>query len=72
MTRLKNCESVIISRLFLQVSVYVDGLHLHTQKLHYISAYPGGATASPGFPISVYAYVGTPPQLRYCQETKTI
>ena len=49
------------------MSVYVDGVHLHTQKLHYISAYPGGATASPGFPISVYAYVGTPPQLRYCQ-----
>ncbi|CAH1794598.1 unnamed protein product [Owenia fusiformis] len=47
------------------VSLMVDGALVSTQKLHYISAsLGGGGTASPQAVTSVFAYIGTPPQLR--------
>ncbi|KAK3103345.1 hypothetical protein FSP39_018631 [Pinctada imbricata] len=47
------------------VSLFVDGEHVQTQKLHYVSPnLGGGGTASPTAFTSVYAYIGTPPQLR--------
>ncbi|XP_048248442.1 WD repeat and FYVE domain-containing protein 3-like isoform X1 [Haliotis rufescens] len=47
------------------VSLFVDGEHVQTQKLHYISPnLGGGGTASPTAFTSVFAYIGTPPQLR--------
>lgn len=36
-------------------SLFLDGQHMHTQKLHYISQTPGG---------TVYAIIGTPPAWR--------
>ncbi|XP_041362357.1 WD repeat and FYVE domain-containing protein 3-like isoform X2 [Gigantopelta aegis] len=48
------------------VSLFIDGLHANTQKLHYISPnLGGGGTASPTAFTSVFAYIGTPPQLRH-------
>ncbi|XP_070185825.1 WD repeat and FYVE domain-containing protein 3-like isoform X2 [Littorina saxatilis] len=47
------------------VSLFVDGDHMETQKLHYISPnLGGGGTASPSAFTSVFAYIGSPPQLR--------
>ncbi|XP_076455501.1 WD repeat and FYVE domain-containing protein 3-like isoform X2 [Babylonia areolata] len=47
------------------VSLFVDGEHFDTQKLHYISPnLGGGGTASPSAFTSVFAYIGSPPQLR--------
>ncbi|KAL5018829.1 hypothetical protein ScPMuIL_004551 [Solemya velum] len=47
------------------VSLFVDGEHISTQKLHYISPnLGGGGTASPTAFTSVFAYIGTPPCLR--------
>ncbi|XP_069124433.1 WD repeat and FYVE domain-containing protein 3-like isoform X2 [Argopecten irradians] len=47
------------------VSLFVDGDHVNTQKLHYISPnLGGGGTASPTAFTSVFAYIGSPPQLR--------
>ncbi|XP_056017801.1 WD repeat and FYVE domain-containing protein 3-like isoform X2 [Ostrea edulis] len=47
------------------VSLYVDAELVNTQKLHYISPnLGGGGTASPTAFTSVYAYIGSPPQLR--------
>ncbi|XP_061175428.1 WD repeat and FYVE domain-containing protein 3-like isoform X2 [Saccostrea echinata] len=47
------------------VSLYVDSELVSTQKLHYISPnLGGGGTASPTAFTSVYAYIGSPPQLR--------
>ncbi|XP_073985786.1 WD repeat and FYVE domain containing 3 bchs [Rhodnius prolixus] len=43
------------------LSIYVDGNHIHTQKLHYISQNPGGGAANLTIASSVYAYIGTPP-----------
>lgn len=45
-------------------SVYVDGQHIHTQKLHYISQNPGGGAANLTVASSVYGYIGTPPSWR--------
>ncbi|XP_050392525.2 WD repeat and FYVE domain-containing protein 3 [Patella vulgata] len=47
------------------VSLFVDGEHINTQKLHYMSPnLGGGGTASPTAFTSVFCYIGTPPQLR--------
>ncbi|KAL1139731.1 hypothetical protein AAG570_006709 [Ranatra chinensis] len=43
------------------LSIYVDGQHVHTQKLHYISQNPGGGAANLTIASSVYGYIGTPP-----------
>ncbi|XP_067008592.2 WD repeat and FYVE domain-containing protein 3 [Anabrus simplex] len=45
-------------------SIYVDGQHVHTQKLHYISQNPGGGAANLTVASSVYGYIGTPPTWR--------
>ncbi|XP_025205063.1 WD repeat and FYVE domain-containing protein 3 [Melanaphis sacchari] len=42
-------------------SLYMDGQHVHTQKLHYISQNPGGGAANLTIASSVYGYIGTPP-----------
>ncbi|XP_014261988.1 WD repeat and FYVE domain-containing protein 3 isoform X2 [Cimex lectularius] len=46
------------------LSIYVDGQHIHTQKLHYISQNPGGGAANLTVASSVYGYIGTPPMWR--------
>ncbi|KAI8741991.1 WD repeat and FYVE domain-containing protein 3 isoform X1 [Biomphalaria glabrata] len=47
------------------ISLYVDGEMMPQQKLHYLSPnLGGGGTASPTAFTSVFAYIGTPPQLR--------
>ncbi|XP_059163899.1 WD repeat and FYVE domain-containing protein 3-like isoform X2 [Physella acuta] len=47
------------------ISLFVDGELMSPQKLHYISPnLGGGGTASPTAFTSVFAYIGTPPQLR--------
>ncbi|BFZ02583.1 hypothetical protein BsWGS_05621 [Bradybaena similaris] len=47
------------------ISLFVDGEMATQQKLHYISPnLGGGGTASPTAFTSVFAYIGTPPQLR--------
>ncbi|CAL1540511.1 unnamed protein product, partial [Lymnaea stagnalis] len=47
------------------ISLFVDGEMMPQQKLHYISPnLGGGGTASPTAFTSVFAYIGTPPQLR--------
>lgn len=45
-------------------SLYLDGQHMHTQKLHYISQNPGGGTANLTAASSVYGFIGTPPAWR--------
>ncbi|KAJ9586850.1 hypothetical protein L9F63_019532, partial [Diploptera punctata] len=45
-------------------SIYVDGQHVHTQKLHYISQNPGGGAANLTVASSVYGFIGTPPAWR--------
>ncbi|XP_052069301.1 WD repeat and FYVE domain-containing protein 3-like isoform X1 [Mytilus californianus] len=47
------------------VGLFVDGDHVNTQKLHYVSPNLGvGGTASPTAFTSVFAYIGSPPQVR--------
>ncbi|KAL3875787.1 hypothetical protein ACJMK2_033704 [Sinanodonta woodiana] len=47
------------------VSLFIDGEHIETKRIHYISPNLGvGGTASPTAFTSVFAYIGTPPQLR--------
>ncbi|CAI9723395.1 repeat and FYVE domain-containing 3-like isoform X2 [Octopus vulgaris] len=47
------------------VSLFLDSHHVNTQKLHYVSPNLGaGGTASPTAFTTVFAYIGTPPQLR--------
>ncbi|CAM1304230.1 WDFY3 (predicted) [Pycnogonum litorale] len=45
-------------------SLFVDGQHISTKKMHYISQNPGGAAANLTVASSVYGYVGTPPSSR--------
>lgn len=43
-------------------SLYIDGRHMHTQKIQYISLHPGSNYSSSTNPaFSVCAYIGTPP-----------
>lgn len=58
---------VVLNRAVLKnssVSLYVDGQHVNTQKLHYISQNPGGGAANLTVATSVYGFIGTPPQFR--------
>lgn len=58
---------VVLNRAVLKnssFSLYLDGQHMHTQKLHYISQNPGGGAATLTIASSVYAFVGTPPAWR--------
>jgi WD repeat and FYVE domain-containing protein 3 len=45
-------------------SLYVDGQHIHSQRLHYIAQNPGGGSANLHVPSSVYGFIGTPPSWR--------
>lgn len=45
-------------------SLYLDGQHMHSGKLHYVSANPGGGAATLSGASSVYCVLGTPPQWR--------
>lgn len=42
-------------------SLYLDGQHIHSQKLHYITQTPGGGAANLTVASPVYGYIGTPP-----------
>ncbi|KAF5299222.1 hypothetical protein FQA39_LY02395 [Lamprigera yunnana] len=58
---------VVLNRAVLKnssFSLYLDGQHMHTQKLHYISQNPGGGSANLTVASSVYGYIGTPPSWR--------
>ncbi|KAB0793199.1 hypothetical protein PPYR_12819 [Photinus pyralis] len=58
---------VVLNRAVLKnssFSLYLDGQHMHSQKLHYISQNPGGGSANLTIASSVYAYIGTPPAWR--------
>lgn len=60
---------VVLNRAVLKnssFSLFLDGQHMHTQKLHYIAATPGGATANSNINAtsSVSAILGTPPAWR--------
>ncbi|XP_050428058.1 WD repeat and FYVE domain-containing protein 3 [Adelges cooleyi] len=55
---------IVLNRAVLKnssFSLYMDGQHIHTQKLHYISQNPGGGAANLTIASSVYGYIGTPP-----------
>lgn len=60
--------AVVLNRAVLKnssFSLFLDGQHKHTQKLHYISQTPGGTTnSSVNATNSVYAIIGTPPAWR--------
>ncbi|GBP47766.1 WD repeat and FYVE domain-containing protein 3 [Eumeta japonica] len=45
-------------------SLYLDGQHMHSGKLHYLSANPGGGAATLSGASNVYCVIGTPPQWR--------
>ncbi|XP_065351177.1 WD repeat and FYVE domain-containing protein 3 [Cloeon dipterum] len=45
-------------------SIFVDGQHIHTQRMHYIAQNPGGGSANLHVPSSVYGFIGTPPSWR--------
>ncbi|XP_063360999.1 WD repeat and FYVE domain-containing protein 3 [Cydia amplana] len=45
-------------------SLYLDGQHMHSGKLHYVSANPGGGAATLSGASSVYCVLGTPPPWR--------
>lgn len=58
---------VVLNRAVLKnssFSLYMDGQHMHTQKLHYISQNPGGGSANLVTASSVYGFIGTPPAWR--------
>ena len=59
---------VILNRAVLKnssFSLFLDGQHMHTQKLHYISQNPGATSGNNvTMATSVYAFIGTPPSWR--------
>lgn len=58
---------VVLNRAVLKnssFSLYLDGQHVHSQKLHYISQNPGGGAANLTVASSVYSFIGTPPLWR--------
>lgn len=60
--------AVVLNRAVLKnstFSLFLDGQHMHTQKLHYITQSPGGTSSSSvNATNSVYAIIGTPPAWR--------
>lgn len=59
---------VVLNRAVLKnssFSLFLDGQHMHTAKLHYISQTPGGiSNSSVNATNSVYGIIGTPPAWR--------
>uniref|UniRef100_A0A8D8WKM9 WD repeat and FYVE domain-containing protein 3 n=1 Tax=Cacopsylla melanoneura TaxID=428564 RepID=A0A8D8WKM9_9HEMI len=59
---------IVLNRAVLKnssFSLYVDGQHIKSQKMHYISQNPGGGGVGNVILSSfVYAYIGTPPAWR--------
>ncbi|GAB6019627.1 hypothetical protein CHUAL_001189 [Chamberlinius hualienensis] len=58
---------VVLNRAVLKnssISLYVDGLHIKTRRMHYISQNPGGGAANLTIASSVYGCIGTPPSCR--------
>nr|XP_022909115.1 WD repeat and FYVE domain-containing protein 3 [Onthophagus taurus] len=58
---------IVLNRAVLKnssFSLYLDGQHMHTQKLHYISQNPGGISTNMTSASSVYGFIGTPPAWR--------
>lgn len=58
---------VVLNRAVLKnssFSIFLDGQHMHTQKLHYISQNPGAGSANLPVASSVYGFIGTPPGWR--------
>ncbi|XP_033108223.1 WD repeat and FYVE domain-containing protein 3-like isoform X3 [Anneissia japonica] len=54
---------VVLNRAVMKsssISIYVDGVSRHTQRMHYIQLLPGGNVNNPGGLVSIYAYIGTP------------
>ncbi|XP_014217071.1 WD repeat and FYVE domain-containing protein 3-like [Copidosoma floridanum] len=65
--------AIVLNRAVLKNSsflLYLDGQHIHSQKLHYISQLPGGATANLIVGSPVYGYIGTPPFWRRLSRLK--
>ncbi|XP_066149954.1 WD repeat and FYVE domain-containing protein 3 [Euwallacea fornicatus] len=59
--------AVVLNRAVLKnssLALYIDGLQVHSQKMHYISQNPGGPTTNLNGLTSVYGYIGTPPAWR--------
>ncbi|XP_077999760.1 WD repeat and FYVE domain-containing protein 3-like [Glandiceps talaboti] len=59
---------VVLNRAVLKnssVSVYLNGVHTKSQKLHYLQTNPGGGTSSPSNVQSMYSFIGTPP-IQHC------
>lgn len=55
---------IVLNRAVLKnssFSLYLDGQHIHSQKLHYITQVPGGGAANLTIASPVYGYIGTPP-----------
>ncbi|XP_053612398.1 WD repeat and FYVE domain-containing protein 3 isoform X1 [Plodia interpunctella] len=58
---------LVLNRAVLKNSsfcLYLDGQHMHSGKLHYVSANPGGGAATLSGASCVYCVLGTPPQWR--------
>ncbi|XP_055711660.1 WD repeat and FYVE domain-containing protein 3 [Phlebotomus papatasi] len=58
---------VVLNRAVLKnssFSLFLDGQHMHTQKLHFISQNPGAGAPNLTVATSVYAFIGTPPAWR--------
>jgi WD repeat and FYVE domain-containing protein 3 len=66
---------VVLNRAVLKnssFSLFLDGQHMHTAKLHYISQTPGGiSNSSVNATNSVYGIIGTPPAWRRYFTTRT-
>ncbi|XP_030377443.1 WD repeat and FYVE domain-containing protein 3 [Scaptodrosophila lebanonensis] len=55
---------VVLNRAVLKnssLSLYLDGVPMHTQKLHYIAQNPGATSANLAAATQVFGYIGTPP-----------
>ncbi|XP_017775866.1 PREDICTED: WD repeat and FYVE domain-containing protein 3 isoform X2 [Nicrophorus vespilloides] len=58
---------VVLNRAVLKnssFSLYLDGQHMQSHKLHYISQNPGGGSTNLTVATSVYGFIGTPPAWR--------
>ncbi|KAH8413938.1 hypothetical protein KR009_000634 [Drosophila setifemur] len=55
---------VVLNRAVLKnssLSLYLDGVPMHTQKLHYVAQHPGASNASLTSAAQIFGYIGTPP-----------
>ncbi|XP_055300472.1 WD repeat and FYVE domain-containing protein 3 isoform X2 [Sitodiplosis mosellana] len=58
---------IVLNRAVLKnssFSLFLDGHHMHTQKLHYISQNPGASSTNLAVASSVFGLIGTPPDYR--------